>query len=94
MLLYTFCLDAENDGRSTAEVAIKSEIEEYLKDLTSIEVDFDINDAIETLTRMDLWKDRLKLQVIGISEASSKLEAHCQLGLSRDYHAGLLGIAD
>lgn len=94
VLLYTFCLDAENDGRSTAEVAIKSEIEEYLKDLTSIEVDFDINDAIETLTRMDLWKDRLKLQVIGISEASSKLEAHCQLGLSRDYHAGLLGIAD
>ena len=94
VLLYTFCLDAENDGRSTAEVAIKSEIEKYLKELTSIEVDFDISDAIETLTRMDLWKDRLELRVVDISEASSKLEAHCQLGLSRDYHAGLLGIAD
>ena len=94
VLLYTFCLDAENDGRSTSEAHIKSEIEKYLKDLTSIEVDFDITDAIETLTRMNLWKDRLELQVIGITMASSKLEAHCQQGLSRDYHAGLLGIAD
>ena len=94
VLLYTFCLDVENDGRSTSEAGIKSEIEKYLKDLTSIDVDFDINDAIETLTRMNLWKDRLELRVFGITPASSKLEAHCQLGLSRDYHAGLLGIAD
>lgn len=94
VLLYTFCLDVEKDGRSTSEVAIKSEIEKYLKNLTSTDVDFDITDAIETLTRMDLWKDRLELLVIGITEASSKLEAHFQQGLSRDYHAGLLGIAD
>jgi hypothetical protein len=94
VLLYTFCLDVENDGRSTTESDIKSEIEKYLKDLTSIDVDFDITDAIETLTRMNLWKDRLELRVFGITPASSKLEAHCQAGLSRDYHAGLLGIAD
>jgi hypothetical protein len=94
VLLYRFCLDAEKDGRSATEVAIKSEVEKYLKDLTSIDVDFDITDAIETLTRMNLWKDRLELRVIDIPEASGKLEVHCQQGLSRDYHAGILGIAD
>ncbi len=94
VLLYTFCLDAENDGRITSESAIKDEIEKYLLDLTEIEVDFDIEDAIETVTRFDLWKDRDSLHVISIEEASSKLENHCHQGLSRNYHAGLLGIAD
>ena len=94
ILLYVFCLDAENDGRSTLESATKTEIEEYLKNLTSIDVDFDIADAIETLTRMELWKDRAEMHVISIAEAESKLEAHCQQGLSRNYHANLLGIAE
>ena len=94
VLLYRFCLDVEKDGRSTSEADIKSEVEKYLKDLTSIDVDFDVTDAIETLARMNLWKDRLELRVIDIPEASGKLEAHCQQGLSRDYHAGILGIAD
>jgi len=94
VLLYTFCLDVENDGRVTSESAIKAEIAKYLVGLTEIEVDFDIDDAIETLTRFDLWKDRSSLQVIGIADASTKLELHCQQGLSRNYHAGLLGIAE
>ena len=94
VLMYTFCLDVENDGRSSTEPEMKSEIEHYLQKLTEIEVDFDINDAIETLERLDLWKNRSQLRVIGIDEASTKLEVHCQQGLSRDYHAGLLGIAE
>lgn len=94
VLLYAFCLDVENDRRVTTETAIKAEIETYLHKLTSIEVDFDINDAIETLERLGLWKDRVELRVIGIAEAASKLELHCQQGLSRDYHAGQLGIAE
>ena len=94
VLLYVFCLDAESDGRSTSETAIKAEIETYLNKLASVEVDFDIKDAIETLDRFDLWNDRGELQVIGLDEASSKLELHCKQGLSRDYHAGLLGIAE
>lgn len=93
-LLYAFCLDVENDGRETSEAAIKSEIERYLQNLTSIDVDFDINDAIETLDRLGLWKDRIRMQVDGIEEAAAKLELHCRQGLSRDYHAGLLGIAE
>ena len=94
VLIYAFCLDVENDGRAMSKSAIKSEIETYLKKLTSSEVDFDIDDAIETLDRLGLWKDRAALQVIGIDEASDKLESHCQQGLSRDYHADLLGIAE
>lgn len=94
VLLYAFCLDAENDGRSTSESSIKSEIEQYLSKLTSVEVDFDINDAIETLDRLDLWKDRNQLLVEPVATASDKLELHCQQGLSRGYHAGLLGIED
>lgn len=94
VLLYAFCLDAENDGRSTSESSIKSEIEQYLSKLTSVDVDFDINDAIETLDRLDLWKDRNQLLVEPIATASDKLELHCQQGLSRGYHAGLLGIED
>jgi hypothetical protein len=94
VLLYTFCLDVENDGRTTTESEIKGEIEAYLKKLTSADVDFDIDDAIETLGRLDLWKDRSKLQVLGTDDASTKLEQHTQQGLSRDYHASLLGIVE
>jgi hypothetical protein len=94
VLLYAFCLDAENDGRATTESGIKDEIEAYLKKLTSVDVDFDIDDAIETLDRLGLWKDRSKLQVLGTDDSSSKLELHTQQGLSRDYHANLLGIAE
>ena len=94
VLLYRFCLDAEADGRTTSEAEVKAEIEEYLSKLTSIEVDFDIDDAIETLNRLDLWKDRAELRVLGLAEASEKLELHALQGLSRDYHAGLLGIAE
>jgi hypothetical protein len=94
VLLYAFCLDAENDGRSTSESSIKSEIEEYLSKLTSVDVDFDVKDAIETLYRLDLWKDRGLLLVDPIEAAAGKLELHCQQGLSRGYHAGLLGIED
>ncbi len=94
VLLYTFCLDVENDGRATTRPAIKAEIEKYLLDLTKIDVDFDIDDATETVTRFDLWKDRDSLQVISIADAAAKLEFHCQQGLSRNYHAGLLGIAE
>ena len=93
VLLYRFCLDAEADGRTTSEAEIKAEIEEYLSKLTAIDVDFEIDDAIETLSRLDLWKDRAELRVLGLAEASEKLELHARQGLSRDYHAGLLGIS-
>jgi hypothetical protein len=92
--MYAFCLDAEIEGRATTEPEMKSDIERYLHKLTEIEVDFDIDDAIETLERLGLWKDRSQLRVDDIGEAATKLELHCQQGLSRDYHAGLLGIAE
>lgn len=94
VLLYTFCLDAEADSRPASETGIKTEIEKYLNELTSIAVDFDMSDAIETLNRLGLWKDRAELQVLGMAEANAKLELHARQGLSRGYHAGLLGIAD
>ena len=93
VLLYAFCLDAEGDGRPASETSIKTAIEKYLSELTSIEVDFDIADAIETLNRLGLWKDRAELRVLGMAEASAKLELHARQGLSRDYHANLLGIS-
>jgi hypothetical protein len=80
VLMYAFCLDAESDGRTTTEPEMKLDIERYLHKLTEIEV--------------NLWKDRSNLRVDGIVVAATKLELHCQQGLSRDYHAGLLGIAE
>ena len=72
----------------------KSSIEEYLLRLTSIEIDFDIDDALETLDRLELWKDREEFRVVPVEEATKKLERHSQDGLSRGYHARLLGIAE
>ena len=92
VLLYTFCLDAEADGQAVSEAGVKAVIEEYLNDLTSIELDFDIADAIETLNRLGLWKDRSNMRVLDMAEASTRLERHARQGLSRDYHARLLGI--
>ena len=94
VLLYAFCLNAQNRQRSVTEPTIKSEVEAYLKDLTGIEVDFDLQDAVETLDRFNLWDDRSRMRVIDIEAAESKLESHTRQGLSRDYHAGLLGIAE
>jgi hypothetical protein len=94
VLLYSFCLDAQADGRSTSETAVKATIEQYLHELTAIEVDFDAADATETLDRLGLWKDRPNLRVLGLAEANAKLEQHARQGLSRDYHANLLGIRE
>lgn len=93
-LLYAFCLDAEQDGRTVSESSVKAEIEEYLKGLTGITVDFDIEDAVETLERLELWEERSHLLVKSIDDAEVLLKNHCQEGLSRDYHASLLGVTD
>jgi len=93
-LLYTFCLDAEQDGRAVTESSVKLEIEEYLSSLTGITVDFDIHDAVETLERLELWKERSKLLVKSVDESEALLKNHCQEGLSRDYHASLLGMTE
>ncbi|MDA1279399.1 MAG: DUF3754 domain-containing protein [Chloroflexi bacterium] len=94
ILLYAFCLDAESDGHSVTKAGIKASIEEYLRELTSVEIDFDVDDAIETLNRLDLWKDRHELTVVGESEATEMLETYSRSGLSRGYHARLLGVTE
>ena len=46
---------------------------------------------------VDDWRqggEAIGVRVDGIVVAATKLELHCQQGLSRDYHAGLLGIAE
>jgi hypothetical protein len=93
VLLYAFC-SREVLGKLAPESFADLErlIQSYLRERTGITCDFDMDDAVETLDRLDLWEDREKLRALPPEQAAGKLEEHwTELG-SENYHAGLLGI--
>jgi hypothetical protein len=56
--------------------SLKTRIETLLHARFDVEVDFDVEDAIRTLSRLDLWADRPALLVVPPEEAIRRLEEH------------------
>jgi hypothetical protein len=85
ILGYAFCrafLEPVHD-----EVAFRTRIEVFLRTRFHALVDFDVPDALETLTRLNLWTNRAEFEVAGPDEAICRLQDHWAARRSTTYHA-------
>ena len=78
LLLHRTELTSEEDLRRAAS--------EWIRDRFNVFVDFDAPDAIETLDRFGLWKDRSQLLPVPPDEALERLRRHWQERQSLSYH--------
>lgn len=91
-LAYAFSLGKEN-GQSSKN-GLRRRIEGYLQEKLGVEVDFDLEDAIETITRLELWRAAGSQETLPPKQAVKKLEKHCQQRRSADYHLEANGLTD
>lgn len=85
ILGYAFCraqLEPVHD-----EVAFRTRIEVFLRTRFNALVDFDVPDALETLTRLKLWTNRTAFEVAEPDEAIRLLHEHWAARRSSSYHA-------
>ncbi len=85
LLAYAFCTAAKEPDLSAAQ--LDRNIEAYLHERFGVAVNFDADDALETLARLDLFIDRSRLSVCRPAQAVQRLRRHWQQRLSQDYHA-------
>lgn len=85
MLAYTFCLK-QDDEQPLSKNGLCRRIERFLGDHLGVEVDFDIEDAIETVTRLSLWHQTAPRSVVCCQQAIKLLEKHAAEQRSADYH--------
>lgn len=74
LLAYSFCRAAEGEIRSAAE--LRTRVEKYLQYHFGAAVDFDVSDAIETLSRLGLWNDVASLRPLPPDAALCELKSH------------------
>lgn len=55
--------------------ALKQRVEGFLRRRFGVVVDFDVDDALDTLTRLGLWRDRTALRVVDRDEAVQRLRS-------------------
>lgn len=91
LLIYAFCGDAlhAEAAQPTTDDELTERIAAYLRDRFHVIVDFDMPDAMETMDRLGLWRDRAALHVVPPDQAVATLEAHWRQRLTIGYHAGL-----
>jgi hypothetical protein len=84
LLAYAFCLTADPPLRDTDE--LDNRIESFLKTHFSVEPNFEIADAVETLSRLRLHVNHDALIVHEPDEAAMRLVEHWQTRATVDYH--------
>jgi hypothetical protein len=89
LMAYVFCMAAGDGNPIASKEDLKSRIETYLKERFDVEVQFDISDALESLTRLGLWADQARLRVIPASQAVERLREHWRSGRSQCYHRNM-----
>lgn len=85
VLAYAFCRAIDDPVRD--EVAFRTRIELFLRTRFNALVQFDVPDALETLTRLDLWTDRAAFEVVPPAVAIERLRRHWAGRQSCTYHA-------
>jgi hypothetical protein len=86
LMAYAFCMAADDRNPIASKEDLKGRIETYLKDRFDVEVQFDISDALESLTRLRLWADQARLRVVPASQAVERLREHWRSRRSQCYH--------
>ncbi len=84
ILAYCFCLGAGGSISSPAD--LRGRVESYLAERFAVKTSFDVDDALETLTRFGLWADRHRFCVTEPEKVEHKLRDHWQQGRSLGYH--------
>ena len=84
LLAYAFCQMPKDPITTAAELA--AQVEVYLQERFGVQVNFDVDDAVETLTRLELWQARQPLCVICADETVQRLRAHWTARQSERYH--------
>lgn len=74
LLAYTFCMVGLDEIRDV--VTLRERVESYLREKFDVQVDFDAEDAVETLHRLRLWQDAGRLQPLPPQAAMQELRAH------------------
>ncbi len=88
LLAYVFCrmrTDAD-DGQAPGADDLRTQVESWINRRFGREMIFDVDDAIETLERLDLFADRGRLEVVDPDEALRRLHEHRKGRKSWRYH--------
>lgn len=83
LLAYAFCAAADPVD-SPAD--LQGRVEGYVATHFGATFDFDVSDALETLTRLDLWEDADAMRVVPPAVLRARLERHWHERRSHDYH--------
>ncbi|MCA9239031.1 MAG: DUF3754 domain-containing protein [Planctomycetales bacterium] len=87
-LAYALAHQPGADGLTSS--GLRRRVEAYLEEKLGVEVDFDIDDAVETITRLNLWKKDGGQQVRPPHEAAKVLQEYLRQETSRTYHQACL----
>ena len=83
-LAYAICHTTSEPFESAQ--AVDAAVEAYLKERFGVAVNFDCEDALETLTRLQLWSDAEHFRVLAPREAIAILREHWHSRKTWDYH--------
>lgn len=86
-----YALASDSGGASLSKNGLRRRVEAYLAEKLNAEVDFDVDDAVETITRLNLWKRDGSQQVLPPDEALRELRDYLCHEASRSYHQARLG---
>ncbi len=84
LLAYAFCGAPNDPPGSPAD--LRGRIEGFVGKRFEVRFDFDIDDALESLTRLDLWQSPDALRALPPQQAIERLRRHWREGRCRDYH--------
>jgi hypothetical protein len=90
VLLAYALLVSDAPGRLRSPTALSDAAEDWLHRTFGAQVDFDVDDALESLDRLDLWADRETWRVRPPADALAQLEACWRQRRTEDYHARML----
>ena len=86
-LAYAFCHAAARPINSADE--LRERIEAHLTRRFKVSFTFDIEDALESLSRLELWTDRAHFQVLPPKDALDRLRRHWLERRSQGYHESM-----
>lgn len=89
-LAYAFCWAAQQSGApplSSAE--LRTRIEAYLRQRLRVAARFDLEDALESLSRLALWNPAAPMTVVPPADATEQLRRHWFARRSEQYHSEL-----
>ncbi|MFQ5806200.1 MAG: DUF3754 domain-containing protein [Phycisphaerae bacterium] len=88
VLAYAFCHTPGERSWTPADLGTR--VAGYLSERFSVRVDFDAPDAVESLTRLNLFRSTLALRVVPCHEAEQRLRQHWSARRSADYHRSMV----